>query len=85
MRSRSRRDAGGLSFLLPFPAHEREDVVDRLDGLLLSGGEDLEPALSGAPGARMASPDGTLVDGLVAVAHAPDELVEAGRGAARGE
>lgn len=45
------RAAGGLPLLVP-PIPEVADdpalVLDRLDGLLLSGGEDLDPALYGA-------------------------------------
>ena len=36
------RDAGGVPFLLPFTAVDAEALVERLDGLILSGGEDVE-------------------------------------------
>ncbi|UGS39085.1 gamma-glutamyl-gamma-aminobutyrate hydrolase family protein [Capillimicrobium parvum] len=50
------RAAGGLPFLLAFAADDPEALVERLDGLLLSGGEDVDPARSGASGARVTSP-----------------------------
>jgi putative glutamine amidotransferase len=50
------RAAGGLPFPLPFAADDPGALVERLDGLLLSGGEDVDPARSGAPGARVTSP-----------------------------
>jgi putative glutamine amidotransferase len=69
------REAGGLPFLLPFIAGEEgeggggglrrsnvEAFVSRLDGLLLSGGEDVEPARSGASGARVTSPERDTVE-----------------------
>jgi putative glutamine amidotransferase len=43
--------AGGTPVLLPSVAHEAEvaaDLLTRLDGLVLSGGGDLDPALYGA-------------------------------------
>ena len=39
--------AGGLPVLLP-PADDVADVLPRLDGLVLSGGSDVEPSLFGA-------------------------------------
>jgi len=50
------RAAGGLPFLLPFTADEPLALVERLDGVLLSGGEDVDPARSRAGGARVTSP-----------------------------
>jgi len=46
---RAVRRAGGIPVMLPLVADEEEAarVLDRLDGLLLSGGEDLDPALYG--------------------------------------
>ncbi len=44
--------AGGLALLLapdPVLAEEPDEVLDRLDGLLLAGGADLDPAAYGAP------------------------------------
>jgi putative glutamine amidotransferase len=40
--------AGGLPVILPFQNSETASLLDRLDGLLLSGGADLEPARFGA-------------------------------------
>ena len=50
------RAAGGQPFPLPFTTDDPGDLVGRLDGLLLSGGEDVDPARSGAAGARVTSP-----------------------------
>ena len=50
------RAAGGHPFPLPFAATDPAALVARLDGLLLSGGEDVDPARSGAAGARETSP-----------------------------
>lgn len=50
------RAAGGHPFPLPFAATDPAALVARLDGLLLSGGEDVDPARSGAAGARKTSP-----------------------------
>jgi putative glutamine amidotransferase len=69
------REAGGLPFLLPFIAGEEgeggsgglrqanvEAFVSRLDGLVLSGGEDVEPARSGASGARVTNGERDAVE-----------------------
>lgn len=41
--------AGGIPVILaPLPARRLESIIDRLDGLCLSGGPDLEPACYGA-------------------------------------
>jgi len=50
------RAAGGQPFPLPFAVDDPAAVVGHLDGLLLSGGEDVDPARSGAAGARATSP-----------------------------
>lgn len=43
------RDAGGVAFLLPPQAPElAPEVVERLDGLVITGGPDVNPALYGA-------------------------------------
>jgi putative glutamine amidotransferase len=46
---RAVQDAGGIPVLLPFVTNDAEaaEVVDRLDGLLLSGGEDVDPQIYG--------------------------------------
>ncbi|ARJ39798.1 gamma-glutamyl-gamma-aminobutyrate hydrolase [Sporosarcina ureae] len=41
------RQAGGVPVILPVGLEAIEDVCDRLDGLLLIGGEDLDPYLYG--------------------------------------
>jgi putative glutamine amidotransferase len=42
--------AGGLPFVIPpLPVGAVESLVDRLDGVCLSGGPDLDPAAYGAP------------------------------------
>jgi putative glutamine amidotransferase len=43
-------DAGGLPVLIPLSvdAETRRQIYERLDGLLLSGGEDINPAVYGA-------------------------------------
>ena len=43
--------AGGLALLLapdPYVAEDPDDLLDRLDGLVLSGGNDVDPAVYGA-------------------------------------
>lgn len=47
--TRAVQRAGGIPVLLPFVTTEAEaaEVLDRLDGLLLSGGDDLDPLLYG--------------------------------------
>jgi putative glutamine amidotransferase len=41
--------AGGIPMILaPLPARRLESIIDRLDGVCLSGGPDLEPACYGA-------------------------------------
>ena len=41
--------AGGIPIILaPLPARRLESIIDRLDGICLSGGPDLEPACYGA-------------------------------------
>jgi putative glutamine amidotransferase len=41
--------AGGIPVILaPLPARRLESIIDRLDGVCLSGGPDLEPACYGA-------------------------------------
>src|SRR3954469_12410128 len=41
--------AGGIPVILaPLPARRLESIIDRLDGICLSGGPDLEPACYGA-------------------------------------
>ncbi|GIW75564.1 MAG: gamma-glutamyl-gamma-aminobutyrate hydrolase [Phycisphaerae bacterium] len=45
------RQAGGLPWMIPFH-HSNEDVgdyLDHLDGLILSGGDDLDPSVWGEP------------------------------------
>jgi putative glutamine amidotransferase len=46
---RAVQDAGGVPVLLPFVPNEEEaaEVLDRLDGLLLSGGADIDPLIFG--------------------------------------
>lgn len=46
---RAVRNAGGIPVLLPFITSKEEaaEVLDRLDGLLLSGGNDVDPQLYG--------------------------------------
>lgn len=41
------RAAGGVPVILPTDEQELEDVLPRLDGLLISGGGDIDPALYG--------------------------------------
>ncbi|WP_374711921.1 gamma-glutamyl-gamma-aminobutyrate hydrolase family protein [Symbiobacterium terraclitae] len=58
---RAIRRAGGIPVMLPLVADEAEAarVLDRLDGLLLSGGDDLDPSLYGElplPGLGMVDP-----------------------------
>jgi putative glutamine amidotransferase len=43
------RAAGGVPVILPTDATELDDLFPRLDGLLLSGGGDLDPAHFGEP------------------------------------
>jgi putative glutamine amidotransferase len=43
------RAAGGVPFILPTDVAEIEETLPHLDGLLLSGGGDLDPALFGDP------------------------------------
>lgn len=50
------RAAGGLPVVLPHASGDAAALAARLDGLLLSGGEDLDPARSGASGARATDP-----------------------------
>jgi putative glutamine amidotransferase len=50
------RAAGGIPVVLPHAADGAAALAARLDGLLLSGGEDLDPARSGAAGARTTDP-----------------------------
>lgn len=47
--SRAVQRAGGIPVLLPFVETEEEaaEVLDKLDGLLLSGGDDIDPLLYG--------------------------------------
>src|SRR4051794_31774948 len=41
--------AGGIPVILaPLPARRLENIIDRLDGVCLSGGPDIEPACYGA-------------------------------------
>ena len=47
--------AGGIPVLLP-PVPGIEDALARLDGLLLSGGGDIDPARYGAEPAPRSSP-----------------------------
>lgn len=46
---RSVQHAGGIPVLLPFVENESQaaEVLDRIDGLLLTGGEDLDPQIYG--------------------------------------
>jgi putative glutamine amidotransferase len=49
---RAIQDGGGLAVLIPPDAGVADDpdsVLDRLDGLMLSGGSDIDPAQYGAP------------------------------------
>ena len=41
------RAAGGVPVILPTDEQELEDVLPRIDGLLISGGGDIDPALYG--------------------------------------
>ena len=43
------RSAGGMPVILPTDATDLDELLPRLDGLLLSGGGDLDPALFGDP------------------------------------
>ncbi|MBF6214668.1 gamma-glutamyl-gamma-aminobutyrate hydrolase family protein [Nocardia puris] len=45
--------AGGIPVLLPPGGVARPELVDRLDGLLLTGGADIEPARYGRPPAAL--------------------------------
>src|SRR5215469_1009265 len=47
--------AGGLPVLLP-PTEHTADMLPRLDGLILSGGSDVEPSRYGAPPHPAAGP-----------------------------
>ena len=50
---RAVRRAGGLPVILPpLPPGEAAEAVEHLDGLLLTGGDDLSPAVSGGGGRR---------------------------------
>ena len=40
--------AGGLAVLLPITEHEPQELLDLVDGLLLAGGADIDPAAYGA-------------------------------------
>src|SRR3954469_8427975 len=56
--------AGGIPVILaPLPAGRLESIIDRLDGVCLSGGPDVEPACYGSPpppAARAAGAGGGL-------------------------
>ena len=41
------RQAGGVPVILPVNTESIEDVCDHLDGLMLIGGEDVDPYLYG--------------------------------------
>jgi putative glutamine amidotransferase len=41
------RSAGGIPVILPTDPQDLEDILPRLDGLLISGGGDLDPSLYG--------------------------------------
>jgi putative glutamine amidotransferase len=43
------RSAGGTPMILPTDIHDIEDSLGRLDGLIISGGGDLDPATYGDP------------------------------------
>ncbi|MEA2483204.1 MAG: putative glutamine amidotransferase [Thermoleophilaceae bacterium] len=66
--------AGGIPVILaPLPARRLESIIDRLDGVCLSGGPDLEPACYGAQPHRELGPTEPEVDlfelGLVRAAR----------------
>jgi putative glutamine amidotransferase len=46
--ARSVEAAGGIAVLLPPQAEDGAGVVERLDGLIISGGSDVEPVRYGA-------------------------------------
>ena len=55
--ARSVEAAGGIAVLLPPQSEDAADVVERLDGLIISGGSDVEPARYGdTPHARTQAP-----------------------------
>ncbi len=53
--SRAVAAAGGLPICLPFEA-ARTDIVHRLDGLIVTGGADLDPSRWGGPETRTGDP-----------------------------
>ena len=66
--------AGGIPVILaPLPARRLESIIDRLDGICLSGGPDLEPACYGADAHPQLGPTEPEVDlfelGLVRAAR----------------
>jgi putative glutamine amidotransferase len=66
--------AGGIPVILaPLPARRLEAIIDRLDGVCLSGGPDIEPACYGAPAHPQLGPTEPEVDlfelGLVRAAR----------------
>jgi putative glutamine amidotransferase len=66
--------AGGIPVILaPLPARQLESIIDRLDGLCLSGGPDVEPACYGAEAHAELGPTEPEVDlfelGLVRAAR----------------
>jgi putative glutamine amidotransferase len=66
--------AGGIPVILaPLPARRLEAIIQRLDGVCLSGGPDIEPACYGAPAHHELGPTEPEVDlfelGLVRAAR----------------
>jgi putative glutamine amidotransferase len=78
--------AGGAPTLLPAVPEAAQDVVNRVDALLVSGGPDIDPALYGADRDRMTQPadqarDATDLAALAAARHRGIPVLAICRGA----